>query len=188
MAKLPLKGYTNPMAKIVKRNILALLERRKAEEKKKGFDEKLADNITAFVGSMFFVYLHMFFFGIWIIWNIGWIGLKPFDRSLVILAMFASVEAIFLSTFVLISQNRMTAQAEKRAELDLQVGLLAEHETTKLITMVSEIARKMGIESANDRELEELSKDVHPEKVMDSMEEIAKNRNKKPHDDSPAKS
>jgi uncharacterized membrane protein len=72
----------------------------------------------------------------------GLLGLKPFDPSFVVLAMFASVEAIFLSTFVLISQNRMNAQADKRAELDLQVSLLTEHEVTRLITLVTLWRRK----------------------------------------------
>ena len=161
------------MTQIVKRNIDALLQRRKDEEARKTTEEKIADSITRFTGSMVFVYIHLFLFGIWIIWNLGWLGLKPFDPSFVVLAMFASVEAIFLSTFVLISQNRMNRQADKRAELDLQVSLLAEHEITRLITLVSAMAKKMGLEEAHDDELEELSKDVHPEKVMDTMEKMA---------------
>lgn len=160
------------MAKIVERNISALLNRRKEEEERKTREERIADKVTGFTGSMFFVYLHLTLFGIWIMWNLGWLGLKPFDPSFVVLAMFASVEAIFLSTFVLISQNRMNIQADKRAELDLQVSLLSEHEITKLVTLVSAMAKKMGLEEANDKEIEELSKDVHPEKVMDTMERI----------------
>lgn len=158
------------MAKIVERNITALLKRRKEEEGKKTFEEKIADKVTRFTGSMVFVYIHLLLFGLWIIWNTGVIGLKPFDPSFVILAMFASVEAIFLSTFVLISQNRMNAQADKRAELDLQISLLTEHEVTRIITLVTAMAKKMGIQDAYDPEIKELSKDVHPEKVMDSME------------------
>jgi uncharacterized membrane protein len=84
--------------------------------------------------------------------------------------MVASVEAIFLSTFVLISQNRMSALADKRADLDLQVSLLAEHEITRLITLVAAMAKQMGIEEAQDPEISELSRDVHPEKVMETME------------------
>ena len=162
------------MAKIVERNIDALLKHRNDEESRKTTEEKIADRVTRFTGSMFFVYLHLALFGTWIIWNLGWIGLKPFDPSFVVLAMFASVEAIFLSTFVLISQNRMAAQSEKRAELDLQVSLLAEHEITRLITLVSAMAKKMGIEDAYDEEIEELSKDVHPEKVMETMDKLTK--------------
>jgi uncharacterized membrane protein len=158
------------MARIVERNIQALLQRHKQEEKQKTFEERLADSVTHFTGSMLFVYLHLALFGIWIIWNLGWIGLRPFDPSFVVLAMFASVEAIFLSTFVLISQNRMNIQADKRADLDLQVSLLTEHEVTRLITLVTAIAKKMDIEAAYHPEIDELAQDVHPEKVMDTME------------------
>ena len=87
-----------------------------------------------------------------------------------ILATEASVEAIFLSTFVLISQNRMNALADKRADLDLQVSLLAEHEVTRLISLVTAMAQKMGIEGADDSELTELAQDVAPERVLDEME------------------
>lgn len=167
------------MAKIVERNIDALLKRRNEEEAKKTQEEKIADRVTRFTGSMFFVYLHLFIFGSWILWNLGWLGLKPFDPSFVVLAMIASVEAIFLSTFVLISQNRMTEQAEKRAELDLQVSLLAEHEITRLITLVTAMAKKIGIEEAYDEEFEELAKDVHPEKVMDTMEQLTRKNDEK---------
>jgi uncharacterized membrane protein len=167
------------MARIVERNIDALLARSKQEEKKKTIEEKIADHVTRFTGSMLFVYIHLVLFGIWIIWNVGWFGLKPFDPSFVVLAMFASVEAIFLSTFVLISQNRMNVQADKRADLDLQVSLLTEHEVTRLITIISAMAKKMDIQEAYHHEIEELSKDVHPEKVMDTMEKIKFNTEKK---------
>jgi uncharacterized membrane protein len=165
---------TPQMARIVERNIDALLERQKQEEKKKSFEEKIADNVTRFTGSMLFVYIHLILFGLWIVWNAGFIGLKPFDPSFVILAMFASVEAIFLSTFVLISQNRMNAQADKRADLDLQVSLLTEHEVTRMITLLTAVAKKMDIQEAYNPEIDELSKDVHPEVVMDTMEKHTK--------------
>lgn len=158
------------MARIVERNIDALLERNKLDETKKTFEERIADKITRFTGSMLFVYIHLAVFGLWIIWNAGLIGIRPFDPSFVVLAMIASVEAIFLSTFVLISQNKMNAQADKRADLNLQVNLLAEHEITRLITLVTAMAKKMEIDEAYHPEIDELSKDVHPEKVMDTME------------------
>lgn len=164
------------MAKIVERNIDALLQRRKQEEARKTSEERIADSITKFAGSMLFVYIHLCLFGIWIIWNLGWLGLKPFDPSFVVLAMFASVEAIFLSTFVLISQNRMNLQADKRAELDLQVSLLTEHEVTRAISLLTAIAKKMDIEDADNEEMKELLNDVHPEKVMDTMERVTEER------------
>ncbi|WP_046245750.1 DUF1003 domain-containing protein [Hymenobacter terrenus] len=158
------------MAWIVERNIEELLKRRQAEEQRKTWQDKLADAVTTFTGSLAFVFIHLALFGVWIGWNVGWLGLKPFDPSFVVLAMFASVEAIFLSTFVLISQNRMAAQADKRAELNLQVSLLSEHEITRLIVLVAEMAKKLGIEEAHDPEIPDLAKDVQPEKVLDTIE------------------
>lgn len=159
------------MAKIVERNIHALLARHRAEEATKPRQARLADAITRFTGSMLFVYIHLTLYGVWIFWNLGWLGLKPFDPSFVVLAMEASVEAIFLSTFVLISQNRMAAQADKRADLDLQVSLLAEHEITRLVVLVQAVAQKLEIPQAQDPELQELGQDVQPEKVLDTMEQ-----------------
>jgi uncharacterized membrane protein len=96
--------------------------------------------------------------------------LPRFDPSFVVLAMAASVEAIFLSTFVLISQNRMGAAADKRADLDLQINLLAEHELTKLAELTSAIAMHLGIPASADPEIEEIKKDVAPEAVLDEIE------------------
>lgn len=161
------------MASVVNRNIAALLERRQAEERNKPLQERVADAITAFTGSMTFVYIHVVLFGVWILINVSWLPvLRPFDPSLVILAMLASVEAIFLSTFVLISQNRMQALADRRAELNLHIDLLAEHEVTRIIALLSAIGQRLGVEESKDPELEELSKDVQPEKVLDTMDQV----------------
>ncbi|OLY92023.1 Uncharacterized membrane protein [Cnuella takakiae] len=162
------------MSKVVERNITALLDRRKAEEHAKSREDKIADMVTRFTGSMVFVYIHLALFGVWIIWNLGLLGLKPFDPSFVVLAMFASVEAIFLSTFVLISQNRMNEQADKRAELDLQISLLTEHEVTRMISLVRAMAKKMDIPDAYDEGIDELEMNVQPEKVMDTMDQFTK--------------
>jgi uncharacterized membrane protein len=159
------------MAKVVERNIRALLEQRQEQQGSRSRQEKIADAVTRFTGSMRFVYIHLAVFGTWIVINLGWMpGVPRFDPSFVVLAMVASVEAIFLSTFVLISQNRMSALADKRADLDLQVSLLAEHEITRLITLVTAMAERMGVDQARDPELSELSRDVKPEKVMETME------------------
>jgi uncharacterized membrane protein len=115
-------------------------------------------------------------FGAWIGANLGVIpGIPQFDPSFVILAMIASVEAIFLSTFVLISQNRMAASADKRAELDLQISLLAEHEITKLVAIVSAIANRLDLKTEVDQELPELKQNVAPEVVLDEIEERTPN-------------
>ena len=159
------------LSPVLERNIQALQLRREREEKEASVEERIADAITRFTGSMRFVYLHLAFFGFWIVANLGWIpGVPAWDPSFVVLAMVASVEAIFLSTFVLISQNRMAAAADKRADLDLQISLLAEHEVTRLATLVSGIAERMGVKTEADADLEEITRDVAPEAVLDELE------------------
>jgi hypothetical protein len=116
------------LGSVLENNIRALQERRAREEAKATLQDRIALSITRFTGSMGFVYLHIFVFTAWIVVNLGLVpGFPQFDASFVTLAMMASVEAIFLSTFILITQNRMSSVANKRAELDLQISLLAEH-------------------------------------------------------------
>jgi len=159
------------LSPVLERNIRALQLRREREEKEATVEERVAEAITRFTGSMRFVYLHLAFFGFWIVANLGWIpGIPAWDPSFVVLAMIASVEAIFLSTFVLISQNRMAAAADKRADLDLQVSLLAEHEITRLVTLVSGIADRMRVKTKADAEVEEITRDVAPDAVLDELE------------------
>jgi uncharacterized membrane protein len=160
------------MGSVLLRNIELLKSRRGHEEAAASFQERLAAAITRFTGSMGFVYLHLLLFASWILLNLGlFTSIPQFDPSFAVLAMVASVEAIFLSTFVLISQNRMAATADKRADLDLQINLLAEHEVTKLITIVSAIADHLNINTNVDAEVEELKRDVAPEAVLDEIEE-----------------
>jgi uncharacterized membrane protein len=156
----------------LRRNIEALRRRRRDEEAAAGMEERLASAITRFTGSMGFVYAHVALYGFWIVANLGWLpGLDAWDATFVVLAMVASVEAIFLATFVLITQNRMATAADKRAELDVQISLLAEAEITKLVELVSEIARRMDLPAAEHSELEEMKQQVAPEAVLDAIEE-----------------
>src|ERR687890_2814614 len=162
---------THGLSPVLERNIRALQLRRQREEKRARLEERLADAITRFTGSMRFVYLHLALFGFWIAANLGWVpGVPAWDPSFVVLAMVASVEGIFLSTFVLISQNRMAAAADKRADLDLQISLLAEHEVTKLVELVTALAERAGVRADADPEIREVKKDVAPEAVLDEIE------------------
>jgi uncharacterized membrane protein len=163
---------SRPFGQVLARNIATLVELRKRDERQKGLQDRVADAITRFTGSMTFVYLHALLFGTWIAVNLGWIpGLPQFDPSFVVLAMVASVEAIFLSTFVLISQNRMQVQDEKRAELDLQISLLAEHEITQAVQLLDAIAERLGIERGQDLKVDEAKQDVDPSLVYEAITE-----------------
>ncbi|HEX9931646.1 MAG TPA: DUF1003 domain-containing protein [Allosphingosinicella sp.] len=173
MAKAPTVPPPQPgsLNRALERNIAALERRRRGEAAAAPRNERMAQAISDFAGTMTFVYLHLVLVALWIAINLGWLPVvRPFDESLVVLAMVASVEAIFISTFVLISQNRMAAQAEKRAELDLQISLLAEHEITKLVAMVDAITDHLGIGHEAKGEVDELKRDVAPEAVLDAID------------------
>jgi len=153
------------------RNIQALHERSRQQEENASFQEKLAAAVTRFTGSMTFVYVHLAILLAWVSVNVGLVpGAPRFDRTFVILATAASVEAIFLSTFVLISQNRAARAADRRAALDLQINLLTEHEVTRLITLTARIAERLGVDHGDDPGLQELERDVAPETVLDTLE------------------
>jgi uncharacterized membrane protein len=166
------RGHGTPqMARIVERNIQALLQQRVEEEERLSTQHKIAQKITDFTGSLLFVYIHAALFGAWIVLNLpSFPAIVPkFDPSYVKLAMFASVEAIFLSTFILITQNRMMKLADRRADLNLQISLLSEHEVTRLIKMTAAICERLGIEQAKGPDLHELAQDIKPEKVLQTI-------------------
>ena len=162
----------NPnLADVVERNIAAIIEMRQQFERSKTRQDRVADALTTFSGSLTFVYLHAAWFGLWFVLNLGWLGIKPFDPfPFGLLTMVVSLEAIFLSTFVLVSQNRMGVVADRRADLDLQINLLSEHEITRLLTLVDAIADHLGLAVGEDSEVDELKRDTAPQVVLEEIE------------------
>jgi uncharacterized membrane protein len=174
------------LAGVVHRNIQAVLAVRKEFESRKTREERIADAVTRFIGSMLFVYVQGAVVLLWIVLNVQIVpGLRPFDPyPFVMLAMVASVEAIFLSTFVLVSQNRLAALANKRADLDLQINLLSEHEITRLIALVDAIAQHTGAKrAAGTPPIEDLKQDVAPEAVLQAIEEMENGEQAGPDDE-----
>jgi uncharacterized membrane protein len=133
----------------------------------------MADAITTFSGSMSFLYLHALWFGLWVLINTGWFGIRlfdPFPYSL--LTMIVSLEAIFLSTFVLISQNRSSAEADRRADLALHVGLLTEHEVTRALQMLDTLQERLGIANDPESDLAQLEMETKPEDVLAEIQRL----------------
>jgi uncharacterized membrane protein len=154
---------------IVERNIRALVARRKDNGNTPA--ERIAGAATQFIGSFRFLLAHGVVFAIWVLANtLGMAGIPKFDPSLMLLGTLTSVEAIFLSTLVLIAQNRNLAAAEQRGELDLQINLLTEHELTRLIHLVSAMAQRLNVRSNVDEEIKELKQDVAVSAVLDKLE------------------
>lgn len=124
------------------------------------FADRISDVIANFVGSMPFVAMHVVWFFVWAVINVGILGFSwKFDPyPFALLCMLVSLEGVLLSTFVLIKQNRMSQRADQRAHLDLQVNLLAEQEITKVLQTQRLICRRLGIaEADSDPETVELS-------------------------------
>lgn len=155
-------------------NIEQIVRLEQKAEERRTTSEKIADAIASFVGSMPFVYLHMIWFVVWLAINLQWVPFaKAFDPyPFALLCMIVSLEGVVLSTFVLIKQNRMSQRADNRSHLDLQVNLLSEKETTKLIQMIERMSRKMGIEQdVVDPEVAELGQVTAVENLARSLEE-----------------
>ncbi|MBI2595713.1 DUF1003 domain-containing protein [Candidatus Daviesbacteria bacterium] len=120
---------------------------------------QIADDLTAICGSTKFLIAHIIWFLAWILLNMGYIPqITPFDPfPYGLLTMFVSLEAIFLSIFVLVSQNRSSYISSVREEVHLRVNLIAEEEITKILSILAEMRKEMGIKG-KDKELEEMMK------------------------------
>jgi uncharacterized membrane protein len=161
------------LASILERNIRTVIAQQDRMSKQRSLQDKLADAITAFSGHMSFVYFHVVWFAGWIGWNLGAFGAKPFDPvPFGLLTMIVSLEAIFLATFVLISQNRISLEADRRANLDLQIGLLTEHEITHGLRMLDQIHHHLGLKEEAGTDLKELETEVRPEDVLQEIESL----------------
>ena len=111
-------------------------------------ENRVSDKITAFAGTMRFVYIHSVWFGLWIAINLGLLGAALiFDEyPFGLLTLIVSLEAIFLSTFVMISQNRQARSAEIRSDLDYKTNVMAEREIDIIKRALQRMAEKEGIE------------------------------------------
>jgi uncharacterized membrane protein len=164
------REVTEPVSEPLAANIEALMERRKREAANEIITERIAARMADFTGSVWSVVVHGVVFGAWILINTGVVPIVPaWDPTLVVLAMIASVEAIFLSTFVLMNQRRQARLDEDRAELTLQISLLAEHETTKLARVLLAVAEQLKVQIPNDVEPGDLTRDVSPERVLEEI-------------------
>ncbi len=155
---------------LTQRNVEAILNLETAAKEQRTQTELLAERIAQFCGSMRFVWVHVIWFSGWIIFNLmpGMKHIDPFPFTF--LTLVVSLEAIFLSTFILISQNHETQISERRNHLDLQINLLSEQENTKMIQMLQAIADRVGVDLSHDSDLEKLGQETQPEKLVEQIE------------------
>ena len=151
----PRNGSPNgraPASPLLARNVQAVAQLEAADRARQTAAERFSDAVAQMAGTTWFVGFHVVWFAAWIAWNTGlvpgWRPIDPFPFSF--LTLVVSLEAIFLTLFVLISQNTLTRLSERRAHLDLQVNLLAEQESTKTVALLERIAQELDISLPSD--------------------------------------
>ncbi len=145
---------------------------KKEAQRHESTSERIADFFTAFSGSMNFVYIHAGWFVVWVTWNTGLLpGLAPFDPfPFGLLTMIVSLEAIFLSTFVLISQNREQEVNAIRDEIDTQISLYQEQEITQVLRIVHRIEKHLGLKDEDEKSVKMMEGFVNTDDLFHEIE------------------
>ena len=166
----PGKTRRSEPSPIVEKNVATVNQLEESARDVRSNAEVIAEQVAGFCGSIRFVWVHVAWFGCWILFNAipGTPHFDPFPFTL--LTLVVSLEAIFLSTFILISQNHEARIAEKRNQLDLQINLLSEQENTRMLALLRAVAEKVGADLSHDPALDELSRETSPEEVAKKIE------------------
>jgi uncharacterized membrane protein len=164
-------GSASSVDKLTQRNIEAVRQLEEAAKEERTASDRVAEVIAKFCGSMTFVWVHVVWFGIWVLINVmpGLPHIDPFPFTF--LTLVVSLEAIFLSTFILISQNHDTKISERRNHLDLQINLLSEQENTQMLTMLRAIAEKVGANLSYDEQVRAMSEETKPQQLVKQIKE-----------------
>ena len=133
--------------------------------------DRMASFIANFCGSLPFVWLHAAAFSLWLGFN-SWPGIDHVDPyPFTLLTLIVSLEAIFLSSFILISQNHELRISDRRNQLDLQINLLTEQENTKMLQLLERIAKKVGVDTGNDHDIHILKETTDPEELIAQIDQ-----------------
>jgi uncharacterized membrane protein len=158
---------------LTERNVQTIIQLEEAAKANRNAADRVADFIAGFCGSANFVWAHLIWFAVWIVLNLG--GPAAFDPfPFQFLTLVVSLEAIFLSTFILMSQNHQTMLSERRNHLDLQINLLTEQENTKMLKILERIAEKVGAPLEDEPSLQVLEQATRPEKLVNQIERATK--------------
>jgi len=164
------KYHISSAEELTKRNVEMVQQLEQSSKQERTRSDRVAEAIANFCGSMTFVWVHVAWFGVWILVNVmpGTRHIDPFPFTF--LTLVVSLEAIFLSTFILISQNHDAKISERRNHLDLQINLLSEQENTRMLELLRAVAEKLGCEIPHESEITLLSEETSPEKVVAQFE------------------
>jgi uncharacterized membrane protein len=163
----------NSVEELTRRNVEAIHRLENETQRPEGALDAVADKVSAFCGSTPFLWIHVLWFAAWIGGNLGF-GARAFDPyPFTFLTLVVSLEAIFLSSFILISQNRASRVSERRNELDLQINLLTEQENTKMLELLQRISSAVGVTDHGDPSLDALEQATRPDKLAEQIDRAA---------------
>ena len=157
----------------VKGNIESIAQLEQEFVRQRSRIDRLGETISRYAGSIGFFVAHAFGVAGWVAINAGMTAFRPFDPyPFSFLGVLVSLEAVFLSTFVLMTQKRQARQAEHWAHLNLQIGLLSEQEATKMLQMLTMVCNRLGMATSQDGELKEM---VEKTAIAQLAQELAQN-------------
>lgn len=177
----PRASGPNTVEELTRRNVDRVLALEAVDHQKATTADRVADAITGFSGSIKFVWITVLTVGGWVVLNLALPQadrIDPFPFSLLTLVL--SVEAIFLSIFILMSQNRASRISEKRSQLDLQLTMLSEQENTKMLLMLEQIGRAVGAETGEDADVGVLTQATRPEALSEQIDRAAEATQQRP--------
>ena len=154
------------------RNIKEICDLEKKALSRRTLAARIGDAIATQAGRMWFIVLHLIWFAIWLSINLKPKGASTFDPfPFEFLTMIVSLESIFLSLFILMSQNRSGVQADQRNHLDLQINLLAENENTKMLQMLQALCEHHKLQIGRDPEIIALAKRTEIQEVLSELKD-----------------
>ncbi len=168
----PRAGGAQSVEELTRRNVERIQALEREEHGKATTADRVADAIASFVGSILFAWVTVLVIAGWVVGNFlaapdARIDSFPFP----LLTLVLSIEAIFLSIFILMSQNRAARVSEKRSHLDLQLNLLSEQENTKMLLMLEDIAKAVGHRTPSDPEVQVLGQATEPEALSRQIDQ-----------------
>ena len=170
-----IEEYDPELVGVLEENIRTIFKIRQDALQRSSFEQKVSDKMANTVGHLSFLYVHIALIIAYILVNTGVLGIKPFDPyPFGLMIGFINIEVLFITTFILISQNRAKEEADQRADLDLQMSLLNQYELSHALKMLDEIQDKLGIENDEDIELKKMQQHISPTDVLIEMNLVQK--------------
>jgi uncharacterized membrane protein len=156
------------------RNVDAIARMEHALDAQRTFGERVADGFAAAVGSWPFIIIQSLILVVWVMLNVSWLFFRWDPYPFILLNLVLSFQAAYASPIIMMSQNRQSKIADRRNQLDLQINLLAEQESTETLRLLRRLCEHVGVELKPDVRQHGLEADTHPEEVVDLLEKAVK--------------